>query len=91
MNTALLILLLSTQTCDTVTTNVALSRPGFSEGNPLLGKSRTKINTIKVSVNVIATVGWWKNRHKPGAKVIPIALSAAGGAACAWNLKQLAR
>ena len=90
MNAALLVLLLSTQTCDFVTTNVALSQ-GYVEANPVLKGSRTRINTIKASVDILAVTTWYRNRKKPSAKVIPIAMSIAGGAACAWNLKELAK
>jgi len=92
MNTALLLLWLSTQTCDFATTNVALSQSGnFAEANPLLKGSRTRLNSVKVSVNVLAFVAWHKNKEKKAARILPIAMSASAGVACAWNLKQLAR
>ncbi len=77
------------QTCDMATTHMLLNRPGFSEGNPVLGNSLPRIYTIKVSLNVGSEFLRRKTKRKKASLIMPISMAAAGAVGCVVNTRHL--
>ena len=75
------------QSLDTVTTYQLMPNANIAEANPLIGQSRARLLTLKVSVNAGMLFAWTRSQRKAIRRTIASTMAVAGCLPGAFNLR----